>query len=216
MLVGYARVSSVGQSLDVQLARLAHCERIFQEKRSGTTDQRPELRACLSFVREGDTLVVTKLARLARSTLHLCTIAEQLASKGVQLDVLDQAIETRSPTGRLLFHVLGAIAEFETTLRKERQMEGIAHAKGRGVRFGRTHALSALQVDALRQRRPRVSLVSPSVRRGAPSRRGMVFAVLSVHARSEGTVNQPRRRPYGAAPVIIPTTTPASRPAARD
>jgi DNA invertase Pin-like site-specific DNA recombinase len=153
MLVGYARVSSVGQSLDVQLARLAHCERIFQEKRSGTTDQRPELRACLSFVREGDTLVVTKLARLARSTLHLCTIAEQLASKGVQLDVLDQAIETRSPTGRLLFHVLGAIAEFETTLRKERQMEGIAHAKGRGVRFGRTHALSAVQVDALRQRR---------------------------------------------------------------
>jgi Resolvase, N terminal domain len=97
MLVGYARVSSVGQSLDVQLARLAHCERIFQEKRSGTTDQRPELRACLSFVREGDTLVVTKLDRLARSTLHLCTIAEQLASKGVQLDVLDQAIETRFP-----------------------------------------------------------------------------------------------------------------------
>jgi DNA invertase Pin-like site-specific DNA recombinase len=145
VLVGYARVSSVGQSLDVQLSRLAHCERIFQEKRSGTTDQRPELRACLSFVREGDTLVVTKLDRLARSTLHLCSIAEELARKQVQLEVLDQAIETRSPTGRLLFHLLAAIAEFETTLRSERQMEGISHAKARGVRFGRFHALTPSQ-----------------------------------------------------------------------
>ena len=153
MLVGYARVSRIGQSLDVQLERLAHCERIFQEKRSGTTDQRPALKECLDFVRKGDTLMVTKLARLARSTLHLCTIAETLARKHVQLEVLDQALETSSPTGRLLFHLLGAIAEFETALRRERQMEGIAHAKGRGVRFGRTHALSMLQIDQLRQRR---------------------------------------------------------------
>jgi DNA invertase Pin-like site-specific DNA recombinase len=78
-LVGYARVSSVGQSLDVQLAKLAHCERIYQEKCSGTRYDRPELQACLDWIREGDTLVVTKLDRLARSTLHLCQIATQLA-----------------------------------------------------------------------------------------------------------------------------------------
>ena len=104
----------------MQLARLAQCERIFQEKRSGTSDQRPELQACLDWMREGDTLVVTKLDRLARSTLHLCSIAEELARRQIHLDVLDQAIETLSPVGRLLFHVLGAIAEFETALRKER------------------------------------------------------------------------------------------------
>ena len=97
--------------------------------------------------------MVTKLDRLARSMLHLCAIGEELARKKVELEVLDQAIETYSATGRLLFHLLGAFAEFETTLRRERQQEGIAHAKGRGVRFGRTHALSALQVDQLRQRR---------------------------------------------------------------
>ena len=81
MRVGYAGVSSVGQSLDVRLERLAHCERIFQEKRSGTTDQRPALKESLGFVREGDTLVVTKLDRLARSMLHLCAIGEELASR---------------------------------------------------------------------------------------------------------------------------------------
>jgi DNA invertase Pin-like site-specific DNA recombinase len=154
-LVGYARVSSVGQSLEVQLARLAHCERVFQEKRSGTSAQRPALQACLDWMREGDTLVVTKLDRLARSTLHLCQIAEELAKNQIQLEVLDQAIETRSPVGRLLFQVLGAIAEFETALRKERQLEGIAHAKSNGVRFGRKHVLTPEQVEELRQRRAR-------------------------------------------------------------
>jgi DNA invertase Pin-like site-specific DNA recombinase len=153
MLVGYARVSSVGQSLEVQLAKLQHCERLYQEKRSGTSDQRPELRACLDFVREGDTLVVTKLDRLARSTLHLCQIAETLARKGVHLDVLDQAMETRSPTGRLLFHILGALAEFETALRKERQLEGIAHTKRRGVQFGQQPRLTPAQVAEVQQRR---------------------------------------------------------------
>ena len=153
MLVGYARVSSLGQSLEVQLEKLRHCEKVYREKKSGTLADRPALRACLDFVREGDTLVVTKLDRLARSTLHLCQIATDLGQKGVQLEVLDQGLETRSPTGKLLFHVLGAIAEFETALRKERQLEGIAHAKAHGVRFGRQHALTPQQVTTLRQQR---------------------------------------------------------------
>ena len=120
-LVGYARVSSVGQTLAVQLDKLQQCDKIFQEKVTGVTDKRPQLQACLEYVRQGDTLVVTKLDRLARSTLHLCQIAEELERKQVALQVLDQNIDTNSATGRLLFNMLGAIAQFETEIRAERQ-----------------------------------------------------------------------------------------------
>jgi hypothetical protein len=115
--VGYARVSSVGQSLDVQLDKLEHCDKIFQEKHSGTSGTRPRLHDCLEYVREGDTLVVSRLDRLARSTLHLCHIADVLARKGVHLQVLDQHIDTSDATGRLLFNMLGAIGQFETEIR---------------------------------------------------------------------------------------------------
>jgi DNA invertase Pin-like site-specific DNA recombinase len=94
--IGYARVSSVGQSLEVQLDKLKQCDRIYQEKRSGSTGKRPRLEACLEYVREGDTLVVTRLDRLARSTLHLCQIAEELQRKHVHLQVLDQQIDTNN------------------------------------------------------------------------------------------------------------------------
>jgi DNA invertase Pin-like site-specific DNA recombinase len=139
-LVGYARISSGGQSLEVQLDKLEHCDRIFQEKKiSGASDTRPRLRACLEYVREGDTLVVTRLDRLARSTLHLGQIAAELDRRQVHLQVLDQHIDTSDATGRLLFHMLGAIAQFETGLRAERQMDGIRKARTWGVRFGRTN-----------------------------------------------------------------------------
>lgn len=115
--IGYARVSSVGQSLEVQLDKLRHCDKIFQEKKSGTSDKRPRLKACLEYVREGDTLVVTRLDRLARSTLHLCQLAEKLKRKGVNLQVIDQNIDTNNATGRLIFNMLGAIAQFETEIR---------------------------------------------------------------------------------------------------
>src|SRR5438046_9940726 len=123
-LIGYARVSSVGQSLELQQGKLKHCDKLFEEKRSGTSDRRPRLRACLEYVREGDTLVVTRLDRLARSTLHLCQIAAELDRKQVHLQVLDQQINTGDATGRLLFHMLGAIAQFETELRDERERAG--------------------------------------------------------------------------------------------
>ena len=93
-LVGYARVSSIGQRLDVQVAKLQHCDKLFQEHTSGSAATRPHLAACLDYVREGDTLVVTRLDRLARSTWHLCQIAEALARKRVHLQVLDQSIDT--------------------------------------------------------------------------------------------------------------------------
>lgn len=158
-LVGYARVSSVGQSLAVQLEKLAGCEPIYQEKRSGATDQRPQLDACVQYLRRGDTLVVTKLDRLARSTLHLCQLADVLQRKGVALRVLDQAIDTSDATGRLLFNMLGAIAQFETEIRAERQADGIANARARGVAFGRRPALTTEQITELRERRRQGALI---------------------------------------------------------
>ncbi len=151
--VGYARVSSIGQTLDVQLDKLKHCSKIFQEKKSGTSDKRIQLASCLEYVREGDVLVVTRLDRLARSTLHLCQIAETLDHKNVNLQVLDQNIDTGDATGRLLFNMLGAIAQFETEIRAERQMDGINKAKERGVEFGRKKKLNKNDVAMLRQRR---------------------------------------------------------------
>lgn len=157
--VGYARVSSVGQTLDVQLDKLIHCDKIFQEKRSGAAGKRPRLESCLEYVREGDTLVVTRLDRLARSTLHLCQIAAELERKQVNLQVLDQNIDTSDATGRLLFNMLGAIAQFETEIRAERQMDGIRKAKERGVKFGKRKKLSPEQVAELQSRREQGVLI---------------------------------------------------------
>ena len=158
-LVGYARVSSVGQSLDVQRDKLKHCDKLFEEKKSGTSDQRARLQACIEYAREGDTLVVTRLDRLARSTLHLCQIAEQLKRKQIHLQVLDQNINTGDATGRLLFHMLSAISQFETELRAERQMDGIAKAKERGVHFGQRKRLTAQQVAELQASRKEGTLI---------------------------------------------------------
>jgi DNA invertase Pin-like site-specific DNA recombinase len=158
-LVGYARVSSVGQSLDVQLDKLGHCDKIFQEKHSGTSGTRPRLHDCLEYVREDDTLVVTRLDRLARSTLHLCQIADELARKRVHLQVLDQHLDTSDATGRLLFNMLGAIGQFETEIRAERQMDGIQKAKARGVRFGPKKKLAPVQIAELHRRRAQGTLI---------------------------------------------------------
>jgi DNA invertase Pin-like site-specific DNA recombinase len=136
-LVGYARVRSVRQSLEVQLDKLRPWDKIFQEKKSGASDAPPALHACLEYVREGDTLVVTRLDRLARSILHLCQVATDLARKQVPLQVLDQHIDASDATRRLVFHRLGAIAQFETEIHAERQMDGIRNARERGVDFGR-------------------------------------------------------------------------------
>lgn len=157
--VGYARVSSVGQSLDVQLDKLKACDKVFEEKQSGTSSKRPRLKACLDYVREGDTLMVSRLDRLARSTLHLCQLADELERKGVNLKVIDQNIDTSDATGRLLFNMLGAIAQFETEIRAERQMDGINKAKQRGVSFGRKKQLTPVQIKELKARREQGVLI---------------------------------------------------------
>ena len=158
-LIGYARVSSIGQSLDVQLDKLSHCEKIFKEKKSGPSTKRPRLGACLEYVRAGDVLVISRLDRLARSTLDLCQIAKKLEKKGVDLQVLDQSINTGDATGRLLFNMLGAIGQFETEIRAERQMEGIHKAKQRGVAFGRQKKLSNDDVRKLKEKRGQGALI---------------------------------------------------------
>jgi DNA invertase Pin-like site-specific DNA recombinase len=152
--VGYARVSSYGQSLDVQLEKLAGCDRVFSEKISGrSADVREELQNCLGWIRDGDVLVVTKLDRLARSTRDLLNISNVLETKGVSLQVLDQQIDTGTATGKLLFTMLGAIAEFENEIRKDRQVQGVMLAKRNGVKFGRKAALNERQIEQLRQSR---------------------------------------------------------------
>ena len=152
--IGYARVSSYGQSLQVQQEKLNGCDRVFQEKQSGrTTDKRDQLALCLDYVRDGDTLVVTKLDRLARSTRDLLNILNSLEKKQVRLHVLDQQIDTSTPAGMLLVTMLGAIAAFENDLRKERQTDGIALAKRKGVQFGRKKALNEAQIQDVRQKR---------------------------------------------------------------
>lgn len=150
--VGYARVSSTGQSLEVQLDKLSHCDKVFSEKKSATsTNDRSALKECLNYLREGDQLIITRLDRLARSVMDLTQIAHNLQQRKIDLVVLDQSIDTSTPTGKLMFNMLGAIAEFETELRKERQADGIAKALENGVRFGAKSKLTEQQVFELKQ-----------------------------------------------------------------
>jgi DNA invertase Pin-like site-specific DNA recombinase len=138
-VVGYARVSSQGQSLEIQIDKLTKygCNKIYQEKISGVDQNRAELIKCLDYIREDDTLVITKLDRMARSAYHLGSIVEKLKEKKVNFIVLDQNINTASPQGKLMFQMLSSFAEFENNLRKERQLEGIKKAKKEGKPFGR-------------------------------------------------------------------------------
>ena len=134
-LIGYARVSSAGQSLEVQLEQLqaAGCDRVFAEKRSGTTTEgREQLDLALGYVRDGDVLVVTRLDRLARSVVDLSQIIKSLQAKGVGFRALQQGdFDTTTSTGKVVLNILAAFAEFETDLRRERQKEGIEKAKAR-------------------------------------------------------------------------------------
>jgi DNA invertase Pin-like site-specific DNA recombinase len=137
---GYARVSTTDQDLDLQHDALkrAGCDVIRSEKRSGTIKEgRAELRTLLDFIRPGDTLIVTRIDRLARSLGDLQDIARELKAKGAALKATEQPIDTSTAAGKAFFDMLGVFAEFETALRKERQMEGIAKAKAAGIYAGK-------------------------------------------------------------------------------
>lgn len=152
-IYGYARVSTTDQDLTIQREALKEsgCEIVREEKISGTSRQgREELRTLLEFLREGDTLVVTRLDRLARSMDDLSSIARELQEKGVALKATEQPVDTSSAAGKAFFQMLGVFAEFETNLRKERQMEGIAKAKTAGVYKGRKPSIDVGEVKRLR------------------------------------------------------------------
>jgi DNA invertase Pin-like site-specific DNA recombinase len=153
--VGYARTSTLDQQagFDAQIRDLtaSACEKIFSEKISAV-GKRPQLEAALDFIREGDTLIVTKLDRLARSTQHLLEIADRVKAKKADLSIINLGADTSSATGRLMFTVIGAIATFERELMLERQREGIAKAKAEGRYRGRkpTARARAAEVKALK------------------------------------------------------------------
>ncbi len=152
VLVGYARVSTLDQDHTTQTERLngAGCEKIFSEKQSGTTKKnRTALSECLEYMRENDTLVITKIDRLARSARDLHNIVHDLESAGINLMVLDQSIDTRTTTGKAFLGMLATFAEFETNIRKERQLEGIAKAKEKGVYKGRKPTAQAKKAEML-------------------------------------------------------------------
>src|SRR5262245_47503912 len=150
---GYARVGTIDQELSIQEAALkaAGCTVIRAEKVSGTSlTGRTELETLLGFLRPGDTLVVTRIDRLARSLRDLQNIVHELRSRGVHLKATEQPVDTSTAAGKAFLDMLGVFAEFETNLRRERQMEGIAAAKQRGVYRGRKATIKAEDVQRLR------------------------------------------------------------------
>jgi DNA invertase Pin-like site-specific DNA recombinase len=149
LLVGYGRVSTRQQNLDRQIRALtkAGCSKIFTDKLSGKNTDRPELTECLKYLREGDTLVVPSLDRLARSMQDLITLTVDLRKRGIGFKSLHEALDTTTPGGRLVFHVFAALAEFIRELIIENTREGVAAAKARGQQLGRPKAMTAEQVN---------------------------------------------------------------------
>lgn len=154
MLIGYARVSSQNQNTDLQVDALkrAGCERVFVEQLSGALRDRPQLKAALDYARPdaGDVLVVWRLDRLARSLRQLIDTVEGLERRGVGFRSLSESIDTTSAGGRLVFHVFGAMAEFERSVIRERTRAGLAAARERGRRGGRPPALDQKDLLAAR------------------------------------------------------------------
>jgi DNA invertase Pin-like site-specific DNA recombinase len=151
--IGYARVSTTDQSLDIQEAALkaAGCEVIRSEKRSGTTTTgRAELQTVLDFLRPGDVLMVTRIDRLARSIGDLQDIVRAVKAKGATLKATEQPIDTGTAAGKCFLDMLGVFAEFETNLRKERQLEGIAKAEAAGLHRGRPASIDPVQIQQLK------------------------------------------------------------------
>ncbi len=153
MKVAYCRVSSISQNLESQIKSVKEygCEKIFQEKVSGTsTKGRDKLRECLEFVREGDELVITRVDRAARSVLDLQLIVKELTEKGVTLTATEQPISTKDATSKCFLDMLSVFSEFETNLRKERQMDGIKIAKEQGKFKGRVAKIDVKKIESLK------------------------------------------------------------------
>jgi DNA invertase Pin-like site-specific DNA recombinase len=170
MLIGYARVSTQEQDLALQFDALkaSGCERIYEERASGAQRDRPELKAALGYMRDGDTLVVWKLDRLARSLKQLIDTVEDLGARGIGLRSLTEAIDTTTSGGKLIFHIFAALAEFERAVIRERTLAGLEAARSRGRRGGRPAALSAKDVAAAKAllRDPEITVAEVARRMG--------------------------------------------------
>jgi DNA invertase Pin-like site-specific DNA recombinase len=153
MKIGYARVSTDDQNLRLQTDALnqAGCEKVFQDIMSGAKAKRPGLREALDYARSGDTIVVWRLDRLGRSLKDLIEIVNRLEEKGIGLQSLQESIDTNTSGGKLIFHIFGALAEFERNLISERTMAGLAAARARGKKGGRPKALGEKKRDLLYQ-----------------------------------------------------------------
>ena len=152
MLIGYARVSMSDQNLDLQLDALkkAGCTKIFRDTISGAKTERPGLDDALAYLRKGDTLTVWKLDRLGRSLKHLIEVITRLNEEDKEFKSLQESLDTATPTGKLIFHVLGALAEFERSLIRERTKAGLTAARARGRIGGRPRVLNAKKVALLK------------------------------------------------------------------
>ena len=187
-LIGYARVSTTDQDLTIQHAALksAGCKKIFSEKKSGTQQEgRTQLDACLDYLRESDTLIVTRIDRLSRSLRDLQNLAHDLKENGIHLKATEQPIDTSSAAGNAFFNMLGVFAEFETTLRKERQLEGIAKAKKEGKYKGRQPTARAKSYQV-------ISLIKEGLTRQAVAEKldigiASVYRILKKHLEANPT-----------------------------
>jgi len=185
MLIGYARVSSTGQSLDLQIEALAAvgCEKIYSEKRSGrTAKDRPELTHAIDQLRPGDQFIVTRLDRLARSVGDLHALIAQITEAGASFRCLQQSgVDTATSTGKLMLAILGAVAEFENDIRRERQRDGIEKAKNRGAYQGRPPSIAPSAIAALRAQ----GLGGSAIARRLGISRASVYRLLTGGARED-------------------------------
>ena len=171
-VIGYARVSTTDQNLELQESalRAAGCDVIRSEKRSGTTTAgRDELRTVLDFLRKGDVLTVTRIDRLARSIGDLQDIVRAVKAKGASLKAIEQPIDTSTAAGKCFLDMLGVFAEFETNVRRERQLEGVASAKARGVYKGRKASIDPAKVRQMKAEGKGASAIAKALRIGRAS-----------------------------------------------
>jgi DNA invertase Pin-like site-specific DNA recombinase len=205
MLVGYARISTGDQSVDLQTDALCRigCQRVISDVASGARTDRPGLAEALAYLRTGDTLVVWKLDRLGRSLRHLIDVITGLHDRGVAFRSLQEAIDTSTPGGKLVFHVFGALAEFERDLIRERTNAGLAAARARGRKGGRPRRMTdrqvSLAVTMLRDRNTSVADVCSALR---VSKSTLYRAVSPKQRAEDGQHDSPARTPAPRAGAI--------------